>query len=333
MAQERIDILLPGPLMDYAVRGLRERFTLHRLDEAADRDALLTEIGGRVRGLASFGSALVDEALLAALPALEIVSTMAVGYDSIDAAACARAGVYVTHAPGVLTDEVADTAMGLLLMAVRELSAAERYLRAGRWQREGSYPVTRGSLKGRRLGILGLGRIGRAIAARAEPFGLAIHYHNRRPVEGVPYAYHDSLLALAEAVDTLVVVAPGGAETRHLVDASVLRALGSDGVLVNIGRGSVVDEAALAAALADGTILGAGLDVFEDEPRVHPALLDMDNVVLLPHVGSASVPTREAMAQLMIDNLVAWFDEGRVITPVPETPFPDTHALAERGGG
>jgi lactate dehydrogenase-like 2-hydroxyacid dehydrogenase len=198
---------------------------------------------------------------------------------------------------------------------VRELGRAERYLRAGRWATEGHYPLTDLTVTGRTLGILGLGRIGEAIARRAEPFGMTVTYHNRTEKD-VPYRYYPSLLEMAQDVDTLLVVVPGSAATRHLVDADVLKALGPDGVLVNIGRGTVVDEAALVDALKTRTIRAAGLDVFEDEPNVPQELIDLDNAVLLPHVGSASKPTRRAMGRLVVDNLTAWFTDGRALTPV-----------------
>lgn len=303
-----VPLLITGKPMPF-VRALAERHFEIR-----------TEPGPGIRAVASCGGA--DAALIAALPDLEIVAHFGVGYDPVDVAAAAARGVVVTNTPDVLTDEVADTTLGLLVMTVRELSAAERWLRAGRWESEGPYPITRGSLRGRKAGILGLGRIGRAIATRLEAFGLSVAYHSRNRVPDVGYDYHGSAESLAAAVDTLIVVAPGGAATRHMVDARVLDALGPEGVLVSVGRGSVVDEAALVDALASGRILAAGLDVYEDEPRVHPGLLTLDRVVLLPHVASASVATREAMGRLQIDNLLAWFDGRRPLTPVAETPVP-----------
>jgi lactate dehydrogenase-like 2-hydroxyacid dehydrogenase len=219
----------------------------------------------------------------------------------------------------VLTEEVADTAIGLLINTVRELPRAESYLREGRWAAEGPYPLTKATLRGRRAGIFGMGRIGTAIARRLEAFGLTVAYHNRRRVEGLTYDYHSTLASLALAVDTLICVAPGGKATEKAVDAAVLSALGPDGIFINVGRGSTVDEAALAAALADGTIRAAGLDVFADEPRVPQALLDAPNATLLPHVASASVHTRNAMADLVVDNLLSWFSDGKPLTPVPET--------------
>jgi lactate dehydrogenase-like 2-hydroxyacid dehydrogenase len=225
----------------------------------------------------------------------------------------------VTNTPDVLTEEVADTAIGLLLNTVRELPGAESWLRAGKWKTVGGYPFTRGTLRGRRAGIFGLGRIGLAIARRLEAFGLTIAYHNRNPLQGVDYAYYPSLLELARNVDTLISVAPGGAATEKAVNAEILAALGPEGVFVNIGRGSTVDEEALAAALVDGTILGAGLDVFADEPNVPEALLRAPNACLLPHVGSASLPTRRAVADMVADNLESWFAGAGALTPVAET--------------
>ena len=311
----RPTVLMPSPMHDVVVDGCEERFELIRLWEAADRDALLAERGADVRGLALGGHARVDAALLDKLPNLQIVANFGVGYDSVDVDAATERGVIVTNSPGVLDDEVADTALALLLMTVRELGQAERYLRAGRWAAEGPYPLTDLTVTGRKLGILGLGRIGEAIAKRAEPFRMTVGYHNRSQKD-VPYRYYPSLLQMARDVDTLLVVVPGNAATRHLVGAEVLEALGPDGVLINIGRGTVVDEAALIGALKTRTIRAAGLDVYEDEPHVPQELIDLDNAVLLPHVGSASKATRRAMGQLVIDNLTSWFAEGRALTPV-----------------
>lgn len=275
--------------------------------------------GAGVRGVAATGGT-VDAALMDRLPDLEIVANYGVGYDNIDAAEAGRRGIVVTNTPDVLNEEVADTAMGLLLAAVRRLPEADAYLRAGRWL-QAPFPLT-ATLRGRRMGVVGLGRIGKAIARRAEAFGIAVSYHGRRRQPDVPYAYHPTLVGMAEAVDILMVITPGGAETRHLVDANVLKALGPEGVLINVARGSVVDERALIEALRNRTILTAGLDVFENEPQVPPELIAMEHVVLLPHVGSASVHTRNAMGQLVVDNLASWFEGRGPLTPVPETPWP-----------
>lgn len=287
---------------------------------ASRQDVLAMDADQRA-AIAAFGcmSDPVDATLLDALPNLKIVSSFGVGYDHVDAGYAADKGVIVTHTPGVLDEEVADTALGLLLNTVRELPKAEAYLRAGRWVAEGAYPITGLTLRDRTAGIFGLGRIGLAIARRLEAFGLAIHYHNRSRKDAVPYPYHETLASLADACDTLICVAPGTAETHHAVNADVLGRLGAKGVVINIGRGSVVDESALIDALRAGTIAAAGLDVFEDEPHVPEALLNAPNASLLPHVGSASHHTRDAMGDLVVDNLLAWFKTGRALTPIPET--------------
>jgi lactate dehydrogenase-like 2-hydroxyacid dehydrogenase len=244
-----------------------------------------------------------------------------VGYDGIDLVAAAEHGVVVTNTPDVLTEEVADTALGLLLMTVRELSAAERYLRAGRWAAEGAYPLS-ASLRDRTVGIVGLGRIGMAIARRLDAMNIPVVYHSRSARPDTPYRYYDDLRRMAADVNVLLSILPGTQATKHLINASILEALGADGILVNVGRGSAVDEAALVSALKDGTIRAAGLDVFANEPNVPAELVALPNAVLLPHVGSASVHTRNAMGQLVVDNLTSWFREGKPLTPVPETPWP-----------
>ncbi|WP_417672201.1 2-hydroxyacid dehydrogenase [Roseibium sp.] len=312
-------ILVPRPMRDVVMRGLEKRFALYKTFESEDPDRAIAEAADHVRGAAILGQK-VDVAFLDKLPNLEIVANFGVGYDNVDAHDCSARGIMVTNTPDVLTDEVADTALGLLIMTVRELSAAERWVRGGSWAAKGAFPLTKTTLIGRKLGILGLGRIGKAIARRAEAFGLEIHYHGRSRQAGVAYTYHDTLSGLAQTCDTLMLVAPGGEQTHHMVDATILKALGPDGILINIGRGSVVNELDLIEALSSGTIHAAGLDVFEHEPNVPQALLDLENAVVLPHVGSASVHTRDAMGQLVVGNLVSWFDTGRAITPVSETP-------------
>ncbi|KAB7786359.1 2-hydroxyacid dehydrogenase [Methylorubrum populi] len=316
---ETPDILLIRQTRPDVAGRLAERFRLHRMEEAPDRKAFLDAVGPRIRALAVGAMCPIDAALFDRLPRLEIVASFGVGYDTIDAVEAHRRGIVVTHTPDVLSDEVADLALGLLLATLRRIPQADRYLRAGHWQ-AGSFPLTT-SLRERRVGILGLGRIGRAIARRLEGFGVTIAYHGRTPRADVPYAYHDSLLGLAQAVDTLIVAAPGGPGTEGIVDAGVLAALGPDGIVVNIARGSVIDEPALIAALKAGTILGAGLDVFANEPQVPQALIDLDQTVLLPHVGSGSHHTRAAMGRMLTDNLFSWFDGKGPLTPVPETPW------------
>lgn len=316
MTQREATILVLGNFNVYAVQRLSGEFKVKRIPKG---DAALVDASwaGDVKGVASMST--VDAALIDALPNLEIIGNFGVGYDAVDANHASTKSVMVTNTPDVLTDEVADTTIGLLIDTVRELSKSQEFLRAGNWVEQGRYPLSKLSLRGRRVGIFGLGRIGKAVAHRVEAFGLPISYHNRRKADDVTYDYYPSLLELAKAVDTLILVAPGGAETAKAVNAEVLDALGSEGVLINIGRGSVVDEDALAAALTNGTIAAAGLDVFADEPNVPQALLDAPNTVLLPHIGSASEKTRQGMADLVIDNLISWFDKGEALTPVPET--------------
>ncbi len=317
-----ISILIIGTPSGPFADKLEHNFSTEHAGNMGTVAALTDERRAAIRGVACVDGT-VDAGLIAALPKLEIAANFGVGYDNVDVAAAAARGIVVTNTPDVLTDETADTALGLLLMTVRELSAAERYLRAGRWQAEGAYPLTAGTLRGRSVGIAGLGRIGLAVARRLEGFGVPISYHTRRPRD-VPYRHVGDLTDLARQVDTLISLLPGGAATRHLIGDEVFEALGPTGVFVNIGRGSTVDEAALIRALRDGTIHAAGLDVFEHEPHVPAALIDLPNAVLLPHVGSASVPTRDAMGDLMARNLIAWFNDGRPLTPVPETPVPTT---------
>ncbi|WP_407049673.1 2-hydroxyacid dehydrogenase [Methyloraptor flagellatus] len=318
---DRATILIPAAMNPLVTEGLSSRFELIRLDGAPDKEKLLAEAAPRIRGIACGGHAKVDAALIDRLPKLEIVSNFGVGYDAVDARHAATRGILVTNTPDVLTEEVADTAFGLLLMTVRELSAAERWVRSGKWL-DKPYPLTPTTLRDRTLGIVGLGRIGLAIARRAEAFGVKVAYHNRRPSPDVAYDYYPDVLSLAAAVDTLMIVVPGGDATKHLVGREVLEALGPKGVLINIGRGSVVDEKALVEALRSGTIHSAGLDVFEEEPCFPQELASFERVVLLPHVGSGSIHTRNRMAQLVVDNLVSWFETGKPLTPVAETPFP-----------
>ncbi|MCE4225727.1 2-hydroxyacid dehydrogenase [Methylobacterium sp. C25] len=301
------------------VEALASRFRLHRLDQVADKEALLSEVGPHVRGLAVGAQTPVDAKIFDRLPRLEIVSNFGVGYDTIDAKEAGRRGIIVTNTPDVLTDEVADLALGLLLSTVRQIPQADRYLRAGKWPTK-PYPLT-STLRERKVGILGLGRIGHAIARRLQGFDVAIHYHGRSRQSDVAYAYHATLLDLARAVDVLMVVAPGGAGTEGMVNAEVLAALGPDGIVINVARGTVIDEPALIDALRSGTIHSAGLDVFAKEPQVPQELIDVERAVLLPHVGSASVHTRRAMGRLVVDNLVSWFDGKGPLTPVAETPW------------
>ena len=310
-----VTILVPGKMNPDTLADLEATFRVVRTS-GRDLSDLSDDERAAIRGIAQAGS--VPEALIDALPALEIIANFGVGYDGVPAAYAAEKGIMVTNTPDVLTDEVADTTVGLLLMTLREFVAAERHLREGRWHREGAYPLTPMTLRGRRVGIMGLGRIGLAIARRLEAFGVEIAYHNRSQRSDVSYEYHKDLPSLAAAVDTLIVAAPGGASTENAVDADVLKALGPQGVLINIGRGTTVDEAALIAALKDGTIAAAGLDVFADEPHVPEELVALKNTVLLPHVASASRHTRREMGNLVVANLKAWFSGEEPVTPVGE---------------
>jgi lactate dehydrogenase-like 2-hydroxyacid dehydrogenase len=294
---------------------LEAQFTVHRLWQGVAADRL-----ARVRGMAASTLAgPVGEALFAQLPALEIVANFGVGYDNVDIAAAVARGLVVTNTAGVLDEEVADLTLGLLLATLRRIPAAERFVRDGHWHK-GGFPLS-SSLRGRRVGIVGLGGIGKAVARRLTGFAVDIAYHGRSEQADAGWPWYPTAEALAAACDVLIVIVPGGPATRHMIDTRVLAALGPDGVLINVSRGSVVDEAALIAALTQRTILAAGLDVFENEPHVPAALLACDNAVLLPHIGSASRDTRRAMGQMMVDNLTAWFATGRALTPVAETRY------------
>ena len=321
MADEKIEVLLSGPPKPTIVNGLAP-FTVHRLADAKDRDALLKEIGPRVRAMAvSVSSDKIGAELMSKLPKLEIVSTFAVGYDHVDVKWAAEHGITVTNTPKVLNEEVADTALGLILCTVREFPQAERYLRAGKWV-ERAYPLTKATLRDRTVGMVGMGAIGQAIARRLDAMKVPVVYHSRRPAADVSYRHYPSLVDMARDVDILVVITPGGAATKNLINAEVLKALGPEGILINMARGSVVDEPALIQALKDKTIMSAGLDVFVREPEVPAELIAMENVVLFPHLGSGSVYTRTQMDQLVVDNLNAWAAGKGPLTPVPETPWP-----------
>lgn len=307
-------ILQKGAYMPALETALQHHFEVHQLWKETDQPAFLAAHGSAFAGLATSARWGADAALIAALPNLKVISSFGVGYDTIDLAAAARRGIPVSNTPDVLNDCVADIAFGLLIDVARGLSASDRFLRRGDWQRGAFALQTR--VSGKRLGILGLGRIGRAIAKRASGFDMEVRYHNRRRAEEVSFGYEASLIELALWADFLVVASAGGPETRHLVSKAVIAALGADGFLINIARGSVVDEAALADALINKRIAGAALDVFENEPHVPEALLALDNVVLLPHIASGTNETRQAMADLTLANLRSFFDDGRLLTPV-----------------
>lgn len=295
---------------------LRASFDITLLPpEGAERDAFVAARGGEFEAVVTSAARGISNALIDALPKLRVISSFGVGLDKVDPAHAARRSIPVGYTPDVLNDCVADTAWGLLMDVARGLSAADRYVRSGQWP-TAPFPLTT-RVSGKRLGIVGLGRIGRVVARRAQGFDMAIRYHNRRKLADVPFGYAETLLELAQWADFLVVISAGGADTRHLIDATVLEALGPKGFLVNVSRGSVVDEDALVRALQAKSIAGAGLDVYQDEPQVPEALMALENVVLLPHVGSGTHETRQAMAELTLANLQSFFETGRVKVAAP----------------
>ncbi|MET4583570.1 lactate dehydrogenase-like 2-hydroxyacid dehydrogenase [Conyzicola nivalis] len=305
-------ILQVGALMPPLARALAERYDALVLP--ADAAPFIAEHGADIGVVVTSGGEGVGTELMASLTSLKAVVNFGVGYDTTDVDQARRRGIVVSNTPDVLTDCVADTAVGLLIDTLRRFSAADRFVRSGGWA-SARYPLAT-SISGKRVGILGLGRIGRAIAHRLEGFGCVISYHNRTPASGVDYAYVSSLLQLARESDVLVVAAAGGDETQRLVSAEVIDALGETGFLVNIARGSVVDQDALVAALVEGRLAGAGLDVFDDEPNVPAELLALDTVVLLPHLASGTVETRRAMTDLTLANLDAYLADRTLVTPV-----------------
>ena len=315
MTSSRPTVLLAGKVHPRVRQRVEAEFDAVSID-AGNAALLDADVRARIRGVAA--ATAISAEFIDSLPNLEVIANFGVGYDAVDAAHAATRKVMVTNTPDVLSDEVADTTVGLLLNTVRELPKAEAYLRAGKWESDGAYPLTSLSLRGRTVGIFGLGRIGLAIAKRLEAFGLPIHYHTRNKRDDVDYPWHASLADMAAAVDTLVVIVPGGAATENAVNSEILDALGPQGVLISVGRGSTIDEPALIAALSERRIAAAGLDVFADEPHVPQALIDLPNACLLPHVASASVATRNAMADLVVDNRAAWLDGKPALTAVPE---------------
>lgn len=314
---DKFEILMPVPMPPLVIEDLESWTKLHRLWEAPDPALMIASIKNQIRGMAIInGPVKIDAALMSQFPKLEIIANFGVGYDNIDVAFAASHQIIVTHTPDVLNDEVADLALGLLLATIRQLPQADAFLRTGKWV-QNSFPLT-ASLRGRTMGIFGLGRIGKAIALRAEAFGVRILYSGRKK-QDIAYPFLPSLLELAEASDILMIVAPATQETKNCVNAPVLKALGKDGVLINVARGSLVDEKALIEALREKVILSAGLDVFAQEPHVPQALIDLEQIVLLPHIGSATHVTRHAMGQLVVDNLKAYAEGRGPLTPVPET--------------
>lgn len=312
----KVKLLQIGGITDRMRDGLSETFDIDILFDQDDRAGFLAANGGQYPAILTNGHFGVPDDVAAATPNLKVVSSYGVGYDGIDADGFAGRSIKIAHTPDVLNDEVADTFVLLWLSVSRQLIPADRYARTGAWEREGNFHLTR-SVQNRRVGILGLGRIGQTIADRCEAFGAEIHYHSRTPKD-VAYTYHATAQECAAACEVLVAITPGGASTRHMVNGDVLKALGPDGFFINVARGSVCDEDALVAALQDGTIAGAGLDVFDEEPKIPDALKTMDNVVLTPHVASATHETRRAMGDLVVENLQQWLRDGSVKTAVPE---------------
>src|ERR1700744_273929 len=320
ISSEKIDLLVYGPNKPIANKGFSHQLVPHPSETRADLDRLTPAVAAKIRGAAvTYSTARCDGGVMAMFPKLEVVASFGVGYDHVDANYAREHNIVVTNTPDVLTEEVADIAMGLLIATLREFIKADRYLRSGLWTTQ-QYPLSVGSLRDRKVGFVGMGRIGQAIARRLDASLVPVVYHTRNPVSGLNYKHYPDLIEMAKAVDTLVVIVPGGASTAKMINADVLKALGPCGVVINVARGSVVDEEAMIAALKSGTILAAGLDVFANEPAVPDELKAMQNVVLLPHIGSASVVTRNAMDQLVVDNLKAWFAGKPPLTPIAETP-------------
>ena len=308
------EILVVDPWHPATLEALDHQFVTNKLWLAADGKALLAACAERVRAIATSPFPRVDASLIDALPKLEIISCFGVGVDAIDLAAAKRRNIAVTNAPNVMNDCVADLTLGLIIAVARRVCEGDRFVRSGQWLK-GTMSPTR-KVSGKRLGIVGMGRIGKVIARRAAAFDMAIAYHSRRRVAESPFTYFERLVDLAANSDFLVAIVPGGKETRRLINEDVMRALGPDGILVNVARGSVVDEQALVKCLQEGALGGAALDVFENEPKVPEALYAMENVVLQPHVGSATHETRTAMGRLAIDNLLAHFAGKPLLTPV-----------------
>lgn len=312
MAQE---VLVMGPIPSPQMEMLEENYRIYRLWQADDPEALLNEVRNNITGVVSTAWFGVTSKLIRAMPNLEIISHFGVGYDNVDVKAAKEQGIIVTNTPDVLTDDTADVGIGLMLAVFRRLVEGDIYVRSGQWAKKGNLPLGR-SLKGKTMGIAGLGRIGSAIAKRAEVFGITVIYHGPREKKDVKYKFFPNLEDMAARAEILMVACPYSHATHHLINAKVLKALGRKGVLINIARGKIVDETALIDALESGILGGAGLDVFENEPDVPSALCRLDNVVLQPHVGSATHETRGAMAQLVVDNLRLYFEKAEVLTPV-----------------
>lgn len=311
----KLNVLKQASLPDALTAELARRYHLVELTALTDAD--VRALAGTFTVLITNGEASVTRELIASLPALELIAVFGVGYDGVDVQAAAEHQVRVSHTPGVLTDDVADLALGLMLATSRQIVAAHKFIEAGEWA-AGGFPWTQ-KVSGSRVGIVGMGRIGQAIARRCEGFAMQIAYHDRKRLPALNYAWREDLLTLAAESDFLVICTPGTAANQGLINQPVLAALGEKGILINISRGSVIDEPALVAALESGIIAGAGLDVFSHEPAVPAGLLQRSNVVVTPHMASATWSTRAAMAQLVLDNVACWAEKKALVTPVAES--------------
>lgn len=313
MNTEKIDIMVIAPLPPKLLSDLDERFTVHNWWLSDSKEALLSSVAPKIRGVVTRSHLGIDAQMINALPALEIISIFGVGLDATDVAAAHQRDVVVAHTPGVLSGCVADTALGHMLNVSRRYCAADRYARTGEWLKA-PFPSS-SRVHGKICGIAGLGLVGREVAKRVQAFDMAVHYYDPFTANA-DFKRFETLSALAESCDFLVLTLPGGPDTHHIVNSEVLKALGPEGILVNVARGTIVDIPALVTALASKAILGAGLDVFEDEPNIPLELLEFDNVVLSPHIASNTVETRTEMAELAVANIKFWFDQGKAITPV-----------------
>lgn len=315
MSEKKADILVWGAMHASLMQNLERDFTVHKRTDINDVDQWAKDHGAKVRGVVTSGVFGTDNALLDRLPNLEVVNSFGVGYDAVDTDYLSGRGIKLSNTPDVLNNAVAETAMALMLCVSRRISEAERFVRAGQWP-NGKFPLGN-DLCGKTCGIVGLGKIGKTIAKRAAAFEMSIAYFRRgKPYDDVPYQHYGDLRELAQDSDYLIVIVPGGPDTHHLINAEVLRALGPQSFLINVARGTVVDEKALVAALLASEIAGAGLDVFDDEPNVPAELLKLDNVVLTPHIGSGTYETRQAMADLVFANVSGYFNDGTLVTPV-----------------
>jgi lactate dehydrogenase-like 2-hydroxyacid dehydrogenase len=317
MSDSKAVVLVPGKIHPRVFERFEGKVEVVKAP-AGPKPSLSADDAKRITAVAVTGG--FNAAWMDALPNLKVIANFGVGYDGVDVKHAASRGIIVTNTPDVLNDEVADTTIALLINTLRRFYQAETHLREGKWVSEGPFALSPFSLRGRKVGLFGMGRIGQEIAKRLEPFKVEIGYHTRSKRPELSYTYYTSLKEMAQAVDVLICIVPGTPETHKAINAEILSALGANGVFINVGRGYSVDEDALLTALQDGTLGAAGLDVFYEEPKVPEGFLSLPNVSLLPHVASASVPTRNAMADLVVDNVLGWVNDGKVLTPVPETP-------------